>query len=104
MQPRTGPHLQAFPQFSSPFRHPFSGASSYGTADPDTTAQQRGSLREPRGRLAAFRISGLIDAERAFCGNSPADFVSLTLFADIEQETALLADYGAGGQVELDQP
>lgn len=52
----------------------------------------------------ALRISGIIDAERAFWGDPVADFVSLALFADIEEDTAFLAGYrAAGGQVQFDQ-
>lgn len=48
-------------------------------------------------------IGALIDAERAFWGDPLADFVSLALFNDIEQEAALLNGYReAGGTVVLD--
>lgn len=50
----------------------------------------------PSGR----RIGALIDAERAFWGDPLAEFVSLALFADIEQDTAFLHGYrSAGGTV-----
>jgi aminoglycoside phosphotransferase (APT) family kinase protein len=51
----------------------------------------------------APRISGLIDAERAFWGDPLAEFVSLALFADIEQDPAFLHGYRkAGGTVTFD--
>ncbi len=40
------------------------------------------------------RVSGIIDAERAFWGDPVAEFVSLTLFH--EPDAPLLAGYGAG--------
>ena len=43
------------------------------------------------------RIGALIDAERAFWGDPLADFNSLALFGDIEQDTAFLRGYRAGG-------
>ncbi|GAA0619027.1 aminoglycoside phosphotransferase family protein [Kribbella sandramycini] len=39
------------------------------------------------------RVTGLIDGERAFWGDPVAEFVSLTLFAEVDAE--LLAGYGA---------
>jgi aminoglycoside phosphotransferase (APT) family kinase protein len=49
------------------------------------------------------RVGGLIDAERAFWGDPVAEFVSLALFDDIEQDTALLHGYrSAGGFVTFD--
>jgi aminoglycoside phosphotransferase (APT) family kinase protein len=52
---------------------------------------------------AGRRISALIDAERAFWGDPLAEFVSLALFADIEQDTAFLRGYrAAGGMVTFD--
>ena len=49
-----------------------------------------------------LRISGVIDAERAFWGDPAADFVSLALFGDIEQDGAFLAGYrAAGGRVQF---
>src|SRR5580693_2742869 len=52
---------------------------------------------------AGRRIGALIDAERAFWGDPLAEFVSLALFGDIEQDTAFLAGYrGAGGAVTFD--
>ncbi len=51
----------------------------------------------------APRISGLIDAERAFWGDPLAEFASLALFADIEQDAAFLRGYrAAGGTVAFD--
>jgi aminoglycoside phosphotransferase (APT) family kinase protein len=41
----------------------------------------------------APRIGGLIDAERAFWGDPLADFVSLALLGDINQDEAFLAGY-----------
>jgi aminoglycoside phosphotransferase (APT) family kinase protein len=52
---------------------------------------------------AGRRIGALIDAERAFWGDPLAEFVSLALFADIEQDTAFLHGYrAAGGMVTFD--
>jgi aminoglycoside phosphotransferase (APT) family kinase protein len=49
------------------------------------------------------RIGALIDAERAFWGDPLAEFVSLALFADIEQDAAFLRGYRtAGGTVTFD--
>jgi aminoglycoside phosphotransferase (APT) family kinase protein len=49
------------------------------------------------------RITALIDAERAFWGDPLAEFVSLALFGDIEQDTAFLHGYrAAGGTVTFD--
>jgi aminoglycoside phosphotransferase (APT) family kinase protein len=51
----------------------------------------------------APRIGGLIDAERAFWGDPLADFVSLALLGDIQQDEAFLAGYrDAGGPARLD--
>lgn len=43
------------------------------------------------------RIGGLIDGERMFWGDPLADFVSLNLFGEPEDDPALLAGYRAGG-------
>jgi aminoglycoside phosphotransferase (APT) family kinase protein len=52
---------------------------------------------------AGQRVGALIDAERAFWGDPLAEFVSLALFADIEQDTAFLHGYrAAGGPVTFD--
>ena len=52
---------------------------------------------------AGHRIGALIDAERAFWGDPLAEFVSLALFADIEQDTSFLHGYrAAGGTVTFD--
>jgi aminoglycoside phosphotransferase (APT) family kinase protein len=52
---------------------------------------------------AGHRVGALIDAERAFWGDPLAEFVSLALFADIEQDTAFLHGYrAAGGTVTFD--
>jgi aminoglycoside phosphotransferase (APT) family kinase protein len=40
------------------------------------------------------RVVGIIDPERAFWGDPLADFVSLALFGDIEDEPDFLAGYG----------
>jgi len=51
----------------------------------------------------APRIGGLIDAERAFWGDPLADFVSLALLGDINQDEAFLAGYrNADGPGKLD--
>jgi aminoglycoside phosphotransferase (APT) family kinase protein len=51
----------------------------------------------------APRIGGLIDAERAFWGDPLADFVSLALLGDIQQDEAFLAGYrAAGGPARFD--
>jgi aminoglycoside phosphotransferase (APT) family kinase protein len=46
---------------------------------------------------AGHRVGALIDAERAFWGDPLADFNSLALFGDIEQDPAFLRGYRAGG-------
>lgn len=43
------------------------------------------------------RLSALIDAERAFWGDPLAEFVSLALFGDIEEDDAFLNGYRSGG-------
>ncbi|HEY1174957.1 MAG TPA: aminoglycoside phosphotransferase family protein, partial [Phytomonospora sp.] len=43
------------------------------------------------------RISGLIDGERMFWGDPLADFASLALFGDIEDDAAFLAGYADAG-------
>jgi aminoglycoside phosphotransferase (APT) family kinase protein len=49
------------------------------------------------------RIGGLIDAERAFWGDPLAEFVSLALLADINDDPAFLTAYrDAGGPATLD--
>lgn len=49
------------------------------------------------------RIGGLIDAERAFWGDPLAEFVSLALVADINDDREFLASYReAGGPATLD--
>jgi aminoglycoside phosphotransferase (APT) family kinase protein len=49
------------------------------------------------------RIGGLIDAERAFWGDPLAEFVSLALLADINDDPAFLTGYrDAGGPASLD--
>ena len=45
----------------------------------------------------APRVSGLIDAERAFWGDPLAELVSLALFGDIEQDAAFLHGYRTAG-------
>ncbi|MET0238056.1 MAG: aminoglycoside phosphotransferase family protein [Kibdelosporangium sp.] len=40
------------------------------------------------------RISGLVDGERAFWGDPVAEFVSLALFRDIEEDHAFFEGYG----------
>jgi aminoglycoside phosphotransferase (APT) family kinase protein len=51
------------------------------------------------------RIGGLIDAERAFWGDPLAEFVSLALFGDIQQDDAFLDGYrAAGGSAAFDEP
>ena len=46
---------------------------------------------------AGHRVGAVIDAERAFWGDPLADFNSLALFGDIEQDPAFLRGYRAGG-------
>ncbi|MQY10157.1 hypothetical protein SRB5_02640 [Streptomyces sp. RB5] len=43
------------------------------------------------------RVSGVIDGERAFWGDPYADFASLALFGDIEDDAAFLEGYRAAG-------
>ncbi|MFK0018560.1 phosphotransferase family protein [Streptomyces sp. NPDC090798] len=48
------------------------------------------------------RIGGLIDGERMFWGDPLADFVSLALLGDIEQDSAFLTGYrNAGGHADF---
>lgn len=48
------------------------------------------------------QLSGIIDGERAFWGDPHADFVSLALFRDVEDDADLLAGYtAAGGQLDV---
>lgn len=57
------------------------------------------------GEPGARRIGGVIDGERMFWGDPAADFVSLALFADIEEDADFLTGYGEsapGGPVEFD--
>jgi aminoglycoside phosphotransferase (APT) family kinase protein len=52
---------------------------------------------------AGQRIGALIDAERAFWGDPLAEFVSLALFGDIEQDSAFLDGYrSVGGTATFD--
>jgi aminoglycoside phosphotransferase (APT) family kinase protein len=52
---------------------------------------------------AGHRIGALIDAERAFWGDPLAEFVSLALFGDIEEDSSFLDGYRAvGGTVTFD--
>ncbi|MER7172857.1 aminoglycoside phosphotransferase family protein [Streptomyces mesophilus] len=47
-------------------------------------------------------VSGVIDGERMFWGDPVAEFVSLSLFDDIERDEAFLTGYAeAGGQAEF---
>ncbi|MFD5625802.1 phosphotransferase family protein [Streptomyces sp. NPDC127072] len=53
----------------------------------------------------APRIGGLIDGERMFWGDPLADFVSLALLGDIEDEPHFLTGYQeAGGRADFDPP
>ncbi|MEU1471246.1 aminoglycoside phosphotransferase family protein [Streptomyces sp. NPDC005761] len=57
------------------------------------------------GEPGARRIGGVIDGERMFWGDPAADFVSLALFGDIEEDADFLAGYGEsapGGPPEFD--
>lgn len=49
------------------------------------------------GPPGARTLSGVIDAERMFWGDPVAEFVSLALFGDIEQDDAFLTGYAAAG-------
>lgn len=55
------------------------------------------------GAPGARRIGGIVDGERMFWGDPAADFVSLALFGDIEEDKDFLAGYAAaaGGPVEF---
>lgn len=55
------------------------------------------------GEPGARRIGGIVDGERMFWGDPAADFVSLALFGDIEEDRDFLAGYAAaaGGPVEF---
>ncbi|MCP3768278.1 MULTISPECIES: phosphotransferase family protein [unclassified Streptomyces] len=49
------------------------------------------------GAEGARGLSGVIDAERMFWGDPVAEFVSLSLFDDIEKDADFLAGYAAAG-------
>jgi aminoglycoside phosphotransferase (APT) family kinase protein len=50
-----------------------------------------------------IRVSGLLDAERAFWGDPHAEFVSLALLGDATEDEALLAGYrDGGGRLDVD--
>ena len=49
------------------------------------------------GAPGARGIGGLVDGERMFWGDPLADFASLALLGDIEDDPAFLAGYAAGG-------
>ncbi|MET4926218.1 aminoglycoside phosphotransferase family protein [Streptomyces sp. PSRA5] len=51
------------------------------------------------GEAGERRIGGVIDGERMFWGDPLAEFVSLNLFGEPEDDQALLAGYRAGGGV-----
>jgi fructosamine-3-kinase len=53
---------------------------------------------------AGRRLGALIDAERAFWGDPLAEFVSLALFGDIEQDAAFLDGYRAAGGTAVFDP
>ncbi|KAA0921294.1 phosphotransferase family protein [Streptomyces apricus] len=62
-------------------------------------------VERPAGPDGAPGIGGLIDGERMFWGDPVADFVSLAVLGDIEQDRDFLAGYQqAGGRVEFDRP
>jgi aminoglycoside phosphotransferase (APT) family kinase protein len=49
-------------------------------------------------------ITGIIDGERMMWGDPAADFVSLALFGDIEQDDPFLTGYrAAGGEADFDE-
>ncbi|WP_327273865.1 aminoglycoside phosphotransferase family protein [Streptomyces sp. NBC_01224] len=48
------------------------------------------------GEPGARTIGGIIDGERMFWGDPVADFVSLALFANVEEDEDFLAGYGSG--------
>ncbi|MFD0023413.1 phosphotransferase family protein [Streptomyces sp. NPDC058382] len=57
------------------------------------------------GEPGARRIGGIIDGERMFWGDPAADFVSLALFGNIEEDADFLRGYGEsapGGPVGFD--
>ncbi|MFF2060617.1 phosphotransferase family protein [Streptomyces sp. NPDC058200] len=57
------------------------------------------------GRAGARTVSGIVDGERMFWGDPLADFVSLALLGDIEEDKDFLAGYAAaGGRAEFDAP
>ncbi|MFD6989072.1 phosphotransferase family protein [Streptomyces sp. NPDC059943] len=51
------------------------------------------------GEAGERRIGGVIDGERMFWGDALAEFASLNLFGEPEDDPALLAGYRAGGGV-----
>ncbi|CAM5655707.1 aminoglycoside phosphotransferase family protein [Streptomyces hirsutus] len=54
-------------------------------------------LEGAEGAEGARGLSGVIDAERMFWGDPVAEFVSLSLFDDIEKDADFLAGYAAAG-------
>jgi aminoglycoside phosphotransferase (APT) family kinase protein len=56
---------------------------------------------EPTGK-AGWRVTGLIDGERAFFGDPVAELVSLTLLRDPTNEPEVLAGYAAGGGTPIE--
>ncbi|MEE1771687.1 aminoglycoside phosphotransferase family protein [Streptomyces sp. JV185] len=49
------------------------------------------------GGPGARRIGGIVDGERMFWGDPVADFVSLALFANVEEDEDFLTGYAQGG-------
>ncbi|MFB7560115.1 phosphotransferase family protein [Streptomyces brevispora] len=83
------------------------GAASYVLADVTRPALVHFDLWQGNilvaGEPGARRIGGIIDGERMFWGDPAADFVSLALFGDIEEDKDFLAGYASatGGPVEF---
>ncbi|WP_017569159.1 phosphotransferase family protein [Nocardiopsis halotolerans] len=61
-----------------------------------------GNVLVTGGGRGEARLSGIIDAERAFWGDPAAELVSLALFGDVRDDADLLEGYrGAGGAVDF---
>jgi aminoglycoside phosphotransferase (APT) family kinase protein len=50
---------------------------------------------------AAARVAGLIDGERAFFGDPVAEFISMSLFHELEEVPELLAGYAEGSDAPI---
>jgi aminoglycoside phosphotransferase (APT) family kinase protein len=61
-----------------------------------------GNVFVERSNGARWRVTGLIDGERAFFGDPVAELISMTLLRDPADEPELLAGYAAGGGAPIE--